>query len=822
MDSVMTDYVHKPHYLAQCLALVFGFSHIVVNAQTAKQQPSTIEVIEVTSSKRVQNMQKVPVALQALSSQTLEDYNLANLDSLDLYLPNVSVASRGPGQADIFMRGMAIQPIAVMLSGAQGTMPNVAVYLDEQPVTAPGRNIDLYTHDLARVEVLAGPQGTLFGASSQAGTIRYMTNKPTRDRLEFSTSLGYSTSKNGEPSHIAQAMLNLPIGDDLALRLSAYSVKQGGFIDNRYGEFTLDPAVNPNSAVNLDGASYQTINNQQFVQDDFNQNKYQGFRLSGQYWLADDWQLLLQHNAQQIEADGVFDMDPEVGDLAVSRFFPDKLEDEFQQTALTLSGRIQQLEILYSGSMLKRDVNQLIDYTGYNNTGAYIAYYTCTYTNPNYIVNYNIPASLITENRQCKDPTKGFIGQQTHDKTTHELRFVYDANEHFDSVFGLYLDDFKLETQDDYVYVAAPQLGFAPNAPISTAKSINPNTRAAGITFFNDITRIEKQQAIFAEISWHLTDKLTATVGARKYKIETDISGSSNFADGIFQGSVNTDRGRDYDVSGGHSTELLEQSDTIYKFNLSYNWQADKLVYATYSEGFRPGGFNRGGGIVSANPEFPTVSTTYDTDDVKNYEVGLKSSWLDNRLRLNANAYHIKWQNMQVSRFDPQNVSILTFIENAADSTINGLEGDIIWQINSNWRLFSAASYIDSELTQLKAQAIELAEVGSELPLTPKLQGNLRSQYSWQLSDYWLDWQLAWVYSASSWSSIVAEQREKQQSYQIFNTSVNLDANNWQWQLYVNNITDERAQLFINDQDDIKRVTVNRPRTLGIKAKYRY
>ncbi|WP_440905278.1 TonB-dependent receptor [Catenovulum sp. SX2] len=815
----------KPKYLAITIDSILAGLPLSVIAQVVAPSQTTssdIEVIQVTSSKRVQNMQTVPVALQALSGQTVAELNLANLDALNLYLPNVSVAARGPGQADIFMRGMAIQPIAVMLAGAQGSMPNVAVYLDEQPVTAPGRNIDLYTHDLARVEVLAGPQGTLFGASSQAGTVRYITNKPSRFRFEASTSLDFAHTKQGDNSHSLQAMLNFPVGDDLALRLSAYTVSQGGYIDNQYGEFTLDPAINPNSLVNLNDASYQTINNQHLIKDDFNQSVYQGFRLSGKYWLNDDWQILLQHNAQQIEADGVFDMDPEVGDLAVSRFFPDKLEDEFNQTSLTLEGRIDQLEVLYAGSMLEREVNQLIDYTGYNNSGAYIAYYTCTYNNPNYIVNYNIPASLITEQRQCKDPTKGFVGKQMHDKTTHELRFVYDANPYLDSVFGLYLDDFELATLDDYVYLAAPELGFAANSPISSAKSINPHPRAAGVTFFNDITRREKQQALFAELSFNLSEQVTATLGARKYKIETDISGSSNFADGIFQGSVNTDRGRDYDVSGGHSDKPLKQSDTIYKLNLSYNWQQDKLVYATYSEGFRPGGFNRGGGIQSTNPEFADVATTYNTDDVKNYELGLKSTWLDNKLRFNANAYHIKWQNMQVSRFDPQNVSILTFIENAADSRINGLEGDIIWQLTPSWRLFAAASFIDSKLTELKAQAIELAPVGSELPLTPNFQGNIRSHYNWKINKYWLDWQLSLVYSQSAWSSLVAEQRELQDSYQIINTSISLELNKWLLQLYINNLTDERAELFINDQDDIKRVTVNRPQTFGIKLKYTY
>ncbi|EWH08619.1 TonB-dependent receptor [Catenovulum agarivorans DS-2] len=814
----------KPKYLVRCISLAFLTVHYNAFGEESHLDPQVqaIEVIRVTSTKRTQNMQSVPIALQVLTEQTLDELKLSNLDALNLYLPNVSVATRGPGQADIFMRGMAIQPIAVMLSGAQGAMPNVAVYLDEQPVTAPGRNIDVYTHDLARVEVLAGPQGTLFGGSSQAGTVRYISNKPQKDSFDANVSADLATTKNGSHSHTVQAMLNIPLADSFAFRISAYDVLQGGYIDNTHGVFSIDPKVNDKSALEIEGASFQNADNRLLVEDNFNQSVYRGYRAAAQYWIEDNWRLLLQHNAQQIEADGVFDMDPQVGDLEVERYFPDQLEDEFTQSALTMSGRLEALQLLYTGSVLSRQVNQSIDYTGYNNTSAYVAYYTCTYSNPNYIVNYNIPASFITENRQCKDPTKGFVGKQSHDKKTHEFRLVYDQSANYTAVVGMYFDKFTLETQDDYVYVAAPELGFAPNAPISTANSIDPNTRPAGVTFFNDVTRRESQRALFAEVTLALAPKLSATIGARKYTIESDLTGSSNFADGIFQGSVNTDRGRDYDVSGGHSKQPLTQSDSIYKFNLNYQWQNNKLIYATYSEGFRPGGFNRGGGIQSANPEFPNVATTYDTDDATNYELGLKSSWLNNRMRLNANAYRINWHNMQVSRFDPQNVSILTFIENAADSTITGLETDLAWQVTDYWQLHTAVAVINSKLTNIKARAIELVPEGSELPLTPKIKGNIRSQYSWPLGQHWVDWHVSWIYSHSAWSSLVAEQREQQDGYHIVNTSVSLEAQSWQAQLYINNLTDERAELFINDQDDIRRVTVNRPLTLGVKVKYRF
>ena len=311
----------------------------------------------------------------------------------------------------------------------------------------------------------------------------------------------------------------------------------------------------------------------------------------------------------------------------------------------------------------------------------------------------------------------------------------------------------------------------------------------------------------------------------RVYEIESDFKGSSNFADGIFQGSVNTDRGRDYDVSGGHSPDPLEQDDIITKLNVSYTPTDNLMLYATRSEGFRPGGWNRGGGIPSANPEFPTVSATYDTDDVTNYEIGWKTLLLGNSLRLNGSAYWIEWDNMQVSRFDPENVSILTFIENSADSEIFGVEADFTWRATPNLTVSGAFSYNDTELTSVDAQVIELAPVGSQLPMVPEMQATLRARYeqslSWSFADYGFV-QLSGKFASNSFSSLVAEERRRQAGYGIFNASAGVSRGSWAAQVFVQNLTDKRAELFINTQDDIERITTNRPLTAGIKLSYRF
>ncbi len=769
-----------------------------------------LEVIEVTATKRTQNIQSTPVAVQAMSDEDLKDNNIGNFDEFVRYMPNVTVGGRGPGQADVFIRGMAIQPITVMLSGAQGTSPNVALYIDEQPVTAPGRNLDVYATDLERIEVLPGPQGTLFGASSQAGTVRYITKKPDLTSFEAGFTTGLASTKSGEMSNNVEAYINLPIADDLAFRAAMYSVHKGGYIDNVYGEFTLDPSINTNVADSVKGLPTDTVyhvaNNTDLVEKDFNDSFYTGGRFGIKYEINESWELLVQHTQQELGADGVFDYDPELGELEVQRYFPDKLRDEFGQTSWTVKGFIDELEIVYTGAFLDREVEQSIDYTGYNNSGGFIPWYTCSY------------ASEQVSYRECLDPTKGFKGQQEQERITHEFRVATDANEKLRFIGGVFYDDFEIKTLDDFVYVATPELGFVLNAPISTANNINPNARPSGVAFFNDITRTEEQVAVFGELSYDLTEQLTITGGLRWYEIESDFTGSSNFA----QTGVDGDSGRDYDASGGHSKDPLKIDDVITKVNLSYQATDDILLYATYSEGFRPGGFNRGGGIPSANPEFPDVEVTYDTDDVTNYEFGWKAMLLDNSLRFNGNVYFIEWDSMQVSRFDPVNVSILTFIENAADSEIKGFEGDITWQATDNLTLYGAFSYNETELTALKAEVIEMAPIGSSLPLTPEFQGNLRARYDWEIGDFYANWQLAAQYAGSSYSSIVASERQKQDSYSLLNASIGVEKDSWSAKLYIDNLTDKRAELFINNQDDIPRVTTNRPRTIGLSFSYSY
>src|ERR1700728_60725 len=221
-------------------ACTTAFSADTSDTNAANDQ---IQEIIVTAQRRSENIQNVPIAIQALTGETLSQLNVTNFDDLVKYLPNVSASSNGPGQSQIFMRGLSVGDQGTQSGGSINSFPNVAIYLDDQSGQLPGRNLDVYAADMERVEVLEGPQGTLFGAGAQAGVIRYITNKPKMNVTEGSVSAGYGTTAGGDPNSDLTAVLNLPlIADTLAVRGVIYSDRRGAYINNVFSTITRRPS----------------------------------------------------------------------------------------------------------------------------------------------------------------------------------------------------------------------------------------------------------------------------------------------------------------------------------------------------------------------------------------------------------------------------------------------------------------------------------------------------------------------------------------------------------------------------------------------------
>ena len=218
-------------------AILSAITATAINAPVNAQ----IEEIIVTATKRAESAQDVPITVQAVGGDTLRELRVETFDKYIEYLPNVVSAGNGPGKKELYIRGSATEQTSVTISSAQGSAPGVALYLDEQPVSFGGRNLDVYAVDMERIEVLSGPQGTLFGASSQSGNLRMITNKPTQGEVQGGINARYSNTDGGSDSYAVDAYLNVPISEQLAVRIVLYNDDQGGWIDNVPA--TLRPAL---------------------------------------------------------------------------------------------------------------------------------------------------------------------------------------------------------------------------------------------------------------------------------------------------------------------------------------------------------------------------------------------------------------------------------------------------------------------------------------------------------------------------------------------------------------------------------------------------
>src|SRR5450432_161807 len=214
-----------------------GFVHAA--AATDTEASDSIQEITVTAQRRSENIQNVPITIQALTAETLNQLSVTTFNDYVKYLPNVTAPNNGPGQGNIFMRGLSVGSAGSQSSGSIGGFPNVAIYLDDQSGQLPARNLDIYAADLERIEILEGPQGVTFGAGAQAGVVRYITNKPKLNVTEGNVEAGYGTTAGGDPNSDLTAVLNLPlITDTLAVRAVIYNDRRGGYIDNVPGTFT--------------------------------------------------------------------------------------------------------------------------------------------------------------------------------------------------------------------------------------------------------------------------------------------------------------------------------------------------------------------------------------------------------------------------------------------------------------------------------------------------------------------------------------------------------------------------------------------------------
>lgn len=684
----------------------------------AEESAADPNEIIVTAQRRSESLQKVPISLQALGEATLENRNVASFDDYAKMLPSVGFQSFGPGASALSFRGIN--------SGADGLdagpPPTTGTYLDEIPITTIAFSPDVHIYDIARVEALAGPQGTLFGASSLSGTLRIITNKPDPSKVEGGYDLSLTKFGEGDMGGSVEGFINLPLSDRAAIRLVGFYKKDGGYIDNIPGTrtFTLDDG---------DPDTELTVNNNALVKDDFNPVESYGGRAALRVELDDSWTVTPQIIYQKLETKGAFLYDPTKGDLKVTDYLPSYNDDEWWQAALTIEGKIGNWDLVYSGGYMKRNVVNEVDYS----------YYTVAYDDYGSGATYFIDGS-----GNYIDPTQRQFLDYNYRKHTQEIRISSPSENPFRVTLGAFYQRQTNDIDAQYIIAGLSEFDYANSnfewfLPFSTISGSPADI--ADVEYLKRLKRVDKDTAIFAEGSIDLAPGLTATGGIRVFWVNNSLFGFSGY-------EYNTGSDVCFAASGfepwipcanvvetGATTAVpnrTKESGETHKLSLS--WQADptKMLYATYSTGYRPGGVNR-------KPKYGD----YKSDRLSNWEVGWKTSWAGGTVRWNGAVFYEKWKDMIFSLARPGDNGV-TSLANAGGAKSVGIESDLVLRLGQ-LEITAAGAYIDAKLTNDFCNFVDnptpggpdicdiQAPKGTRLPVQPKWKSAVSARYNYTI-----------------------------------------------------------------------------------------
>ncbi|MBV8972097.1 MAG: TonB-dependent receptor [Sphingomonadaceae bacterium] len=722
---------------AALLASVALPAAALAQAVPADTAPKLDEIV-VTAQKRSENLQNVPISIQVLGTKKLDQLDVANFNDFSKFLPSVTFQSVQPGETTVYIRGVA--------SGGDGNhsgpLPSVGVYLDEQPVTTIGGTLDIHIYDIARIEALAGPQGTLYGASSEAGTIRIITNKPEIGVLSGAIDGEVNTVAHGEVGGKLESFLNLPVNDHIAARIVGWYQRNAGFIDNVPGTRTFLPASDGTQIVK---------NNRAYVASNYNDVNIVGGRAALKIDLDDRWTVEPTVFGQSEINHGSFGFDPLVGDLEVQHFAPEYYRDRFVQAALTVTGKVGSLDLTYAGAYLDRVVHSSADYTDYAEQ------YDSLYAGAGGIAQY----FYFTDNAGHHiDPSQRIVGADHFTKLSQELRIATPAANRIRFVGGLF---YQLQTRLIHQDYQVP--GLADNL------SVNGHP---GTLWLTQQDRTDRDYAVFGEASWDILPTVTLTGGGRVFKYDNSLIGFFGFgrdpngppynaagssrtgvagcytADGSLVRDGTGAAELPAAVPGGPCTNLADYVNgrlvpkdandvgTTYKFNATWKIDPDHLVYGTISRGFRPGGINRRAGLEP-----------YASDFLQNYEIGFKTSWLNRALKINGAFFWQEWEKFQ---FAFLGANSFTEIHNGPNARIRGIEADVNWTIVPGLTLVGAGTYTDAvtrrnlcgfddpnpACTTPSPQGVAnfiAAPAGTRLPVTPQIKLNGTLRYEAALAD---------------------------------------------------------------------------------------
>ena len=769
----------------------------------AQDTGSGIEEITVTARKREESLQDVSASIQALSGAQLKRQGITNMEDVIRFLPSVSHIGGTTGANKIIFRGVSDNPNAFIAASS------AALYIDEQPLTQFAVNPEPRMIDIERVEALAGPQGTLYGDSSQSGTMRIITNKPDPTAFSASAEVMLRSGSESDDSYDVNGYVNIPVVEDkFAIRVVGFSATDGGFVDNVLG-------VSP-----MQG----TRDNANLVQEDINEVELSGGRIAAKWFINDAWSATAAYITQTSEAKGLNDYDPTIGDLQTVKFFNDTRDDDWFQGSLTIEGRIGDIDIISNTSYFERELDYQFDRTVYS---AYFNYNFCR---------YYATYCWSGETRYDQDTIGTSTNNQENDRFTQELR-LSKSGDKYRWVLGAFYE----EKNENWAYRArTPEFLDSLSYYYWTYFYAPSNTDPSWWLSADDTEWT--QWAVFGNFNYDFNDRWSTEVGLRFFDQEMDrfyfVDKPFISAPGVWPDTTNPQGGNE---------------DFVPKVAVTYRLDDEKMVYALYSEGFRAGGANRNR-VAEELTFFPLV---YEPDKLKNFEIGTKTRWADGRLQINATLFFGQWEDYQIETLDPSfqpcgpgedpstdpcGQPFQVVVANVGDAEQTGLEFDLQAAPNDILDVGFNFTYVEAQTSEAFTVNLDVPE-GSRLPNVPRFKGNAFAQFTWPVNyvaNGEMYTRLQHTYQSDSINQLeshvsvsVAEAQATggtpsargqfvQPAYGITDFRVGLRNDRWSLEAFVNNLGDERAVLY--DDDLIfepfwgrKRITTNRPREYGVR-----
>ncbi|MBV1906028.1 MAG: TonB-dependent receptor [Pseudomonadales bacterium] len=718
-----------------------------------------IEEIIVSASRRSEGVMSIPINVAALTGDEIVEKRLHGLTEIARYVPGLTVTDNGPrdDSPNILVRGLNTDSL-----GPAFDADLVATYLGDIPL-----EIDLKPHDMERVEVLIGPQGTLYGAATMGGAIRYIPNRA--DASAFSLDVRGSTSSMAKSSGLGTDIgvtINIPlIPDTLAVRAVVDQLNDQGFIDYNY--VVRDPGVSdPNPATadrDANLRSKKDANSEDTLSTRIN------LRFTPTEWLdASVWYYFQDTKTDGHQLNGVVSFDTGKYEAPFRFEEPNNYENELISLDVKVDMGFAEATIIY-GETTYEELGQrdqtdlLLDFEyGYEFMPSFAAF------------------------------TREIVKEETK---TWEVRLVSQYESRFNWVLGFYDNKFESESSSEEFTPGFSQFAIDNFGGLQL--------RPDELEYIQLDTENEKEQAFYGEVSFDITDSLTITAGYRDYEFDVDTAGGFGLPlfDTVFLGAP-----QDLiDVNIGENK--AKESGDLFKFNVAWDANDDTLIYVTYSEGYRNGGVNS---VPECTPEQIASDTQQlcalanevliRSDTIENLELGVKATFLDGQLAATAAIYTIDWKDLQVS--DTTEKGGLPIIANGSTARSRGLELGAHWLINGSWAASLTYAYTDAELTDDAPGIVGplTAPDGTRLPGSPKHAGSLDITYTTMVLDgIDLDVNYGLTYTGNIFNipggdeeaSLASRFGESIDSYTLHHLSATFRKDAWSVQAFVDNLLDK-------------------------------